>query len=269
MTLSHYAFLEFLLFVTFNHPSWEDTLPIKAISFVNHLLADLPDSEFRTLITKSELIQLVYADILTNRDDPIDYVYFPVDSIISLVAPIEESRGMEVTMIGNEGMLGITLMLGVNVAPFSALVQKSGSAIRIDSHSFLNSLEHSPILKEHLNRYLCVSFSQLVQAAICNRFHIVEERLARLLLMIRDRAHSESFYITQDLLAHMLGVRRVGVTKAALALQHKNLIGYSRGYVVIKDIAGLENEACACYMTDKEIYNRMLNKDNVKLPANP
>lgn len=150
------------------------------------------------------------------------------------------------------------------------MLQESGSAIRIDSLSFLNSLEYSPTLKEHLNRYLCVSFSQLVQAAICNRFHFVEERLARLLLMIRDRAHSESFYITQDLLAKMLGVRRVGVTKAALALalQHKILIGYSRGYVVIRNVAGLEHEACTCYLADKEIYNRMLNKGTVKLTAN-
>lgn len=242
-------------------------LPTKAISIVNHLLADLPNEEFDTLITECELVQLAYTEVLTNRDDPIDYVYFPIDSIISLVAPIEESRGMEVTMIGNEGMLGITLMLGVNNAPFSALVQKAGSAIRITAPSFLNILEDSSTLKENLNRYLCVSFSQLVQAAICNRFHFVEERLARLLLMIRDRAHSKSFYITQDLLARMLGVRRVGVTKAALALQHKNLIGYTRGYVVIHDIDGLEDEACACYRTDKETYNRMLNAANLKLTA--
>lgn len=242
-------------------------MPTQAITFVNHLLADLPHKEFEILAAKCELIQLLYAEMLTTREQPIEYVYFPVDCIISLLAPNDESRGMEVTMIGNEGMLGITLMLGVNRAPFSAVVQKGGSAIRISSPSFLTCLEHSPTLKENLNRYLCVSLSQLVQAAICNRFHIVEERLARLLLMIRDRAHSESFYITQDLLAQMLGVRRVGVTKAALALQHKNLIGYSRGYVVIYDIAGLEKEACACYMEDKNTYNRMLNKVNDKLMA--
>lgn len=242
-------------------------MPTQAISFVNHLLADLPSKEFDTLIKKSEQIKLAYAEVITKRDDPIDYVYFPIDSIISLVAPIEESRGMEVTMIGNEGMLGITLMLGVNDTPFSAQVRKAGMAIRIAAPEFLGILEHSPVLKENMNSYLCVSFSQLVQAAICNRFHFVEERLARLLLMIRDRAHSQSFYITQDLLAHMLGVRRVGVTKAALALQHKNLIGYSRGYVVIHYIEGLENEACACYKTDKETYNRMLNKVNFELTA--
>lgn len=242
-------------------------MPIQAISFVNHLLADLPNKEFDTLITKSERIQLKYAEVITKRDDPIDYVYFPLDSIISLVAPIEESRGMEVTMIGNEGMLGITLMLGVRDTPFSALVRKAGSAIRIPAPDFLDLFEHSPVLKENVNSYLCVSFSQLVQAAICNRFHLVEERLARLLLMISDRAHSQSFYITQDLLAHMLGVRRVGVTKAALALQHKNLIGYSRGYVVIHYIEGLEDEACTCYKTDKETYNRMLNKVNFELTA--
>lgn len=240
-------------------------MPTQANSFVNHLLADLPTKEFVTLITRSEQIQLTYAEVITKRDDQIDYVYFPIDSIISLIAPTEESRGMEVTMIGNEGMLGITLMLGVSTTPFSALVRRAGSAIRIAAPTFISILEHSPVLKDNLNRYLCVSFSQLVQAAICNRFHFVEERLARLLLMISDRSHSKSFYITQDLLAHMLGVRRVGVTKAALALQHKNLIGYSRGYVVIHHIQGLEKEACVCYKTDKETYNRMLNKDNFEL----
>lgn len=232
------------------------------MSYVNNLLADIPTQEFETLIAQSERIQLTYAEVIAKRDDKIEYVYFPIDSIISLIAPTEESRGMEVTMIGNEGMLGLTLMLGVKNTPFSALVRRTGTAIRIAAPTFLNILERSPALKENLNRYLCVSFRQLVQAAICNRFHFVEERLARLLLMISDRAHLESFYITQDLLAHMLGVRRVGVTKAALALQHKHLIGYSRGYVVINHVHGLEQEACVCYKTDKETYNRMLNKDN-------
>jgi CRP-like cAMP-binding protein len=251
----------------FYQTSREGILPTQAFSFVNHLLADLPSKEYETLISKSEQIQLKYAEVITKRDDPIDYVYFPIDSIISLVAPVEESRGMEVTMIGNEGMLGLTLMLGVNDTPFSAQVRKAGTAIRIAAPDFLSLIEYSPVLKDNMNSYLCVSFSQLVQAAICNRFHFVEERLARLLLMIRDRAHSTSFYITQDLLAHMLGVRRVGVTKAALALQHKNLIGYSRGYVVIHYVEGLEEEACTCYKTDKETYNRMLNKDNFELTA--
>lgn len=239
-------------------------MPTKALYFLNYLLANIPVKELDSLETKSELVQLEYGEVLVNRDETIHYVYFPTDSIISLVAPLEDSREMEITMIGNEGMLGITLILGVDIAPFSALVQKAGSAIRISVPSFLKCLETSPHLKQNLNRYLCVSFSQLVQAAICNRFHLVQGRLARLLLMIRDRAHSESFYITQDLLAHMLGVRRVGVTKAALALQQKNLIGYSRGNVVIHDIVGLENQACPCYMADNDIYSRMLNKVNLK-----
>ena len=238
-------------------------MPTQAIYFVNYLLANLPNNELKNLVTKYEHIQLAYAEVLTNRDETIDFVYFPIDCIISLVAPLEDSREMEITMIGNEGMLGITLILGVHNAPFSALVQKAGSAIRMSASLFLKCLETSPCLTQNMNRYLCVSFSQLVQAAICNRFHFVQERLARLLLMIRDRAHSDSFYITQDLLAHMLGVRRVGVTKAALALQNKNLIGYSRGNVVIYDIVGLKNEACPCYVADNNIYSRILN--NVSL----
>lgn len=238
----------------------EDVLPTQALYFVNYLLANLPDNEIEHLEKKYEYIQLSYEDVLTSRNQIIDYVYFPLDSIISLVAPLEDSREMEITMIGNEGMLGITLILGIDLAPFSALVHKAGSAIRIRVSFFLACLEVCPCLKKNLNRYLCVSFSQLVQAAICNRFHFVQERLARLLLMIGDRAHSKSFYITQDLLAHMLGVRRVGVTKAALALQNKKLIAYSRGNVVIHDVVGLGREACPCYVADNNIYSRLLTK---------
>lgn len=235
-------------------------MPTQAFSVANHLLASLPAKELEHLMTKSEQIELIYADVVAERDDPLDYVYFPLNSIISQVAPVEDNRSMEVTMIGNEGMLGITLMLGATEQPFSAMVRKTGAAIRISAPDFLTLIQQSTALEQHLQRYLNVSISQLVQAAVCNRFHLVQARLARLLLMIKDRAHSESFYITQDLLAHMLGVRRVGVTKAALALQRKKLIEYSRGYVVIHYVKGLEKESCICYKTDKETYNHTLNK---------
>ena len=163
----------------------------------------------------------------------------------------------------SEGMLGISLMLGSNIAPFRALVQGAGTALRITVSAFLNQLEQSPELQLQLKRYIYVSFSQLVQTSVCNRFHVVEERLARLLLMIKDRKHSKEFYITQELLAQMLGVRRVGVTKAAGSLQARKLISYSRGDLKILNVSGLESVSCVCYQTDKETYERIFHNQEV------
>jgi CRP-like cAMP-binding protein len=204
------------------------------------------------------LINLLFAETLSNPGEPIRYVYFPTESVISLAIPIDGDIGLEVELIGNEGMLGIPLMPGVDVSPFQALVQVPGSALRITAQWFLLQLERSPALQKRLKRYLYVSIRQLAQTAACNRFHVVEERLARLLLMTRDRAHSDEFRITHELLADMLGVRRVGVTKAAGALQKKQLISYHRGNVRIHDIAGLQAASCGCYQADKETYDRVM-----------
>lgn len=161
-------------------------------------------------------------------------------------------------MVGNEGMLGIPLMLGVDVSPFHALVQVPGPALRIKAPWFLLQLEQNRALQKRLKRYLYVLIRQLAQTAACNRYHVVEERLARLLLMTRDRAHSDKFRITHEMLADMLGVRRVGITKAAGALQQKQLISYHRGNVRILDIAGLQAASCDCYRADKEAYDRVM-----------
>ncbi len=232
---------------------------IQALPASNTLLDGLPNKDRLDMMASCELVQLKLADVIFNAGDRIQHVYFPIDSIISLVNPVDGNVGMEVALIGNEGMLGITLMLEINVAPFRALVQGAGSALRIAAPVFLDKFERSPVLQLYLKRYICVSFSQLVQTTVCNRFHVVEERLARLLLMISDRKDSREFHITQELLAQTLGVRRVGVTIAAGSLQHKNLISYSRGNLRINDLAGLEASSCICYQTDKEIYNRILH----------
>ncbi len=229
----------------------------------NMLLNRLSKKDQHRFIENCELVQLNLADVISDAGDPIHHVYFPLDCIISLVNPVDGNVGMEVALIGNEGMLGMTLMLGSDAAPFKALVQAQGSALRIASQAFLAELELLPALSLHMKRYICVSFSQLVQTTVCNRFHVVEERLARLLLMIRDRKHSGQFYITQELLAQMLGVRRVGVTKAASSLQLKKLISYSRGDMKINDAAGLEVASCICYKTDKSTYKRILHTKNI------
>jgi CRP-like cAMP-binding protein len=172
----------------------------------------------------------------------------------------ENERDLEVGIVGNEGMLGCSLLMGINSALFSSVVQKSGSALRITAKSFIQELQYSPKFQQMLQRYLYVSFSSLVQNSACNRFHVVEERLARLLLMIRDRAQSASFFVTQESLARMLGVRRVGITKAAGSLQSKMLISYSRGNLKIEDSIGLESSSCSCYKTDNDIYRLMMQK---------
>jgi len=225
----------------------------------NHLLAALPDKNLEHLLANCDSVDLVFADVLCLPGDRIRHVYFPTDSFISLVAPVNGYAGLEVGMVGSEGMFGISLMLGVDASPMHALVQGAGPAWRMDAKRFTRELEYTPALKKGLNRYLYVVMCQLAQTAACTRFHTVEARLARWLLMTRDRARSDKFYLTQDFLSHMLGVRRVGVTNAAGALQKRKLISYSRGAMKILDRAGLEAAACGCYKADKQTYDRILN----------
>jgi len=233
-------------------------LVTKNVPTQNSLLVALPYEDRRHFIEHSEQVELSLNDILCEPGEPIRYVYFPTDSVISLLARVNDHSSLEVGLVGNEGMLGIPLMLGVEFSSLQFIVQGSGSAWRMDATTFRRTLQRSPGLKLELNRYLYVLTSQLAQSAACNRFHVVEARLARWLLMIRDRVHSDQFHVTHQVLAHVLGVRRVGVTKAASSLQRKNLIGYSRGNVRILDSNGLEAASCGCYRTDKDTYDRFV-----------
>ncbi|MDX1749227.1 MAG: Crp/Fnr family transcriptional regulator [Methylophaga sp.] len=225
---------------------------------LNHLLADLPAKERQRLIGQCESVELIFNETLTEPGDTLQYAWFPNQSFISLTVPIDARSNLEVGMIGNEGMLGNTLVLGINTAPLHALVQGAGQALRISAVNLQQQIKHSPILEAMLKKYLYVSVVQLSQTAGCTRFHLIEARLARWLLMTRDRAESNEFRITQEFLAYMLGVRRVGITRAAKALQQRQLINYQRGYITILDTEGLEASACSCYQIDKHTYQRIM-----------
>ncbi len=225
----------------------------------NHLIELLPRKARLGLLAICEPVELVMEEVLSEVGIPTRYVYFPTDGFISLVAPIKGKPVLEVGMIGREGMLGTHLALGVRAAPLHALVQGSGAAWRIGAVAFLRELGHSSALQRAVNRYLYVMMVQLALAASCLRFHQIEPRLARWLLMTQDRAHSNTFHITHEFLAYMLGVRRVGVTAAAGALQRDGLIKYRRGEIEVLNRDGLEAAACSCYDADRESYGKMLH----------
>jgi CRP-like cAMP-binding protein len=222
----------------------------------NNLLAALSGKNYQSLLSGLEPVALNFGDVLYEPGQKIRHVYFPGDSLVSLLTLVDGHMALEVGMVGREGMVGIPLALGTDVSQVRALVQGAGTAMRMKSARFFKEIRKSPQLQQGVHRYANTLMAQVSQTAACNRFHVVVARLARWLLMTRDRVRSDEFRLTQEFLSHMLGVRRVGVTQAACTLQERKLIEYSRGKIRILDDKGLEAAACECYERVNGKWNR-------------
>jgi CRP-like cAMP-binding protein len=225
---------------------------------VNRLIQRLAPRERTRVLQGCQTVELGSGAILCEPDQAFRHVYFPLTCFISLVEPVSGHEPLEMGMIGNEGMLGVTLTLGIDAVPQRAVVRGGGTALRMTAGQFRRALRDHPSLLRTLNRYLYVLMAQLSQTAACTCFHNVGARLARCLLLTHDRAHADHFHLTHHFLGGMLGVQRSAVTIAARELQHGKLIRYSRGQISILDRKGLEAVSCECYGEAIDDYARRL-----------
>jgi CRP-like cAMP-binding protein len=225
---------------------------------VNRLIDALARKDRDRVLEGCETVDLTFGQILCEPRKPLRYAYFPLTGFVSLVTTLGKHLPMEMGLVGNEGMLGVTLMLGVDAAPLRGVVQGKGTALRMSAARFRRQLLASPGLRKILHRYLYVLMGQLSTSAACIQFHEVAPRLARWLLMTHDRAHADHFHLTHAYLAGMLGVRRSGITVAASTLKRDQLIRYTRGEISILDRRGLEAACCECYNATIDDYARLL-----------
>ena len=223
----------------------------------NLLIHQLPKVDRVQLLERCERVELCLSAELSVRGQPLSHAHFPLAGFVSLVIDVDSYPALEVGMVGRESMLGSELLLGLEPTPWRALVQGAGESLRIEAPSLREAIATSPALRQVIQTSLLVRLHQQTLASACERFHMIGPRLARWLLMSQDRAQADSFHVTHEFMALMLGVRRVGVTVAAGALQHSGLIRYHRGELTVIDRPGLEAQACSCYAIDKAIRARL------------
>lgn len=224
----------------------------------NRLLAGLSRQARKRLIANGDLVDLTFGEVLCESGGAVRHAYFPTAGFVSLIARLEGGARLEIGMVGDEGMLGAQLVLGTDISIQDMVVQGKGTAWRIPATDFRSICAADVALRALLDRYMYVLMSQVAQTAACTHFHSVNARLARWLLMTRDRSHSNSFFLTHEFLAYMLGVRRAGVSTAASSLRDGGLIRYNRGRITVLKRSGLERISCACYRQANDTYRRIL-----------
>ena len=223
----------------------------------NHLLAALPDAEWKRWLPQLELVEMPLGQVLYESGATLSHVYFPTTAIVSLLYVMENGSSAEIAVVGNEGIVGIALFMGGESTPSRAVVQSAGKGFRLPAQVIKMEFTLAPVL-HLLLRYTQALITQMSQTAVCNRHHSLDQQLCRWLLLSLDRLEGSELVMTQELIASMLGVRREGVTEAALQLQAAKLIRYSRGRINVLDRPGLEKRSCECYGVVKKEYDRLL-----------
>ncbi len=224
----------------------------------NHLLAALPPAELERLAAHLELVPMPLGEILYEPGALLQHAYFPTTAIVSLHYVTESGASAEAAGVGNEGIVGVSLFTGGDTTPSSAVVQTAGHAYRLERHLLKQEFDRAGLLQRLLLLYTQALITQIMQTAVCNRHHSVEQQLCRWLLLTLDRVPSRELIMTQELVASMLGVRREGITEAAGKLQHAGFIRYRRGHIAVLERAGLETHACECYAVVKKEVGRLL-----------
>ena len=225
----------------------------------NHLLSALLDAEFDRLSPHLELVRMPLGDVLYESGGKLSHVYFPTSAIVSLHYLLENGGSSEIAGVGNEGLLGVSLFMGGNTTPSRAVVQTGGWGYRVPSATLMDEFNRAGPVMRLLLRYTQALLTQMVQTAVCNRHHSVEQQLCRWLLLTLDRLPTNELTMTQELIANMLGVRREGVTEAAGRLQGYGYISYRRGHITVLDRKGLEQDVCECYAVVKKEFKRLLS----------
>jgi CRP-like cAMP-binding protein len=224
----------------------------------NHLIAALPDAEWKRWQPNLEPIDLSLGQVLYESGGTMSHVYFPTQSIVSLLYVMENGASAEIAVVGNEGVVGISLFMGGGSTPSRAVVQSAGQGFRLKAQIIKDEFDQSGPVLHLLLRYTQALITQMSQTAVCNRHHSLDQQLCRWLLLSMDRLDGSDLVMTQELIANMLGVRREGVTEGALKLQAAGLIRYARGHIKILDRQGLEKRSCECYDVVKKEYDRLL-----------